>query len=103
MSPEQNDPAVRQATDPTLARTVIEERDGYPAHLSQSEGEGDRGLLRVGFRDRDEDLEEISWEQFSDEFTEKNLAAVYRTDEGDVDDNRPVVLRDRDEVDVEEA
>ena len=42
---------VRHTTDLTLLRSVIEERGGYPAHVSESEGEGDQGLLRVGFRD----------------------------------------------------
>ncbi|WP_436912315.1 hypothetical protein [Halosimplex marinum] len=86
--------AVRHTTDPTLARSVIEERNGYPAHVPGSEGEGDSGLLRVGFRDRDEDLKEISWEQFREEFEGKDLAAIYREDEGAVDENRPVVLED---------
>lgn len=86
--------ATRHTTDPTLARSVIEERNGYPAHAPESEGEGDGGLLRVGFRDRDEDLTEISWEQFREEFEGKDLAAIYREDEGTVDENRPVVLED---------
>lgn len=94
MSSQSDDPEVRTTTDPTLARTVIEERDGYPAHLPQSEDEGDGGLLRVGFRDRDEDLKEISWDEFREEFTEKDLVALYRDDEDPVDGNRPVVLNE---------
>ncbi len=92
-----DDEAVEQTTDPTLARTIIEERDGFPAHLDQSEGEGDSGLLRVGFQDRDleMDLREISWDEFTEEFEEKDLAAFYRDDGGDVAGDRPVVLRDR--------
>lgn len=99
MSADQNtDSSVEQTTEPTLARTVIEERGGYPAHPPQSEGEGDSGLLRVGFRDRDEDLKEISWDQFSEEFEEKDLVALYRDDGGDVEGRRPVILRERENV-----
>lgn len=54
----------RHASNPTLARSVIEDRGGYPAHEPQSEGQGDRGLLRVGLVGEDEDLKEISWEEF---------------------------------------
>ncbi|MFB6141599.1 MAG: hypothetical protein ABEJ26_14335 [Halosimplex sp.] len=104
MASDTNDEsAVRHTTDPTLARTVIEERNGYPAHVAQSEGQGDSGLLRVGFRDRDEDLKELSWEQFAEEFEEKDLAALYRDDGGTVDENRPVVLEERDTVEEEYA
>lgn len=100
MTPEQNDDQTEQrdddevqyATEPTLARTLIEERSGYPAHLPASEGEGDSGLLRVGFHDRDENLKEISWDQFREEFDEKGLALAYRDDGDPVDDDRPVVL-----------
>ncbi|MFC7143008.1 hypothetical protein ACFQMA_25245 [Halosimplex aquaticum] len=103
MAPDQSDESeVRHTTDPTLARTVIEERNGYPAHVPGSEDEPDHGLLRVGFRDRDEDLKEISWEQFREEFEDKELAALYRDDEGVVDENRPVVLEDR-ETAVEQS
>lgn len=90
---------VRRATDPTLLRSVIEERSGYPAHVPQSEGQGDQGLLRVGFRDRDEDLKEISWEEFTEEIREKDLVGLYTEDGSAVDGDRPVVLRSHAEDD----
>lgn len=102
-SDQDDEPEVRHTTDPTLARTVIEERNGYPAHVPGSEDEPDHGLLRVGFRDRDEDLKEISWEQFREEFEGKDLAALYRDDEGVVDENRPVVLEERETAEDDEA
>lgn len=96
MSSDQSaDRTVRHATDPTLVRSIVEERGGYPAHAPQSEGQGDEGLLRIGFRDRDEDLKEISWEEFREGFDEKDLAAVY-ADEGEtIDGSRSIVLRRR--------
>lgn len=97
----ESDAAVQYTTDPALVRSVVEERGGYPAHEPQSEGQGDEGLLRIGFRDRDEDLREISWEEFQEEFEAKDLAFGYREDGGDVGD-RPVVLRKRENVEAVE-
>lgn len=88
---------VRRTTDPTLLRSVIEDRGGYPAHVPETEGEGDQGLLRVGFHDRDEDLKEISWDEFQEEIQEKDLVGIYTEDGTDVDEDRPVVLRSRDD------
>ncbi|WP_459190717.1 hypothetical protein [Halosimplex sp. J119] len=103
VSDEPDESEVRHTTDPTLARTLIEERNGYPAHVPGSEDEPDHGLLRVGFRDRDEDLKEISWDEFREEFEGKELAALYRDDEGVVDENRPVVLQERETVEEPEG
>lgn len=89
---------VRHATDSTLVRSVIEERGGFPAHAAGSEGQGDHGLLRVGFPGADEDLREISWEEFDEEFERKDLAAVYADEGGTIDGERPVVLRERERV-----
>lgn len=93
MSNERDDNDVRRATEPTLARTLIEDRGGYPAHEPQSEGQGDSGLLRVGFHDRDEDLKEISWEEFEAEFEEKDLVLEYaEDDDADVEGDKPLRL-----------
>ena len=77
-------------TDRALVRDLVEEYGGYPAHVEQSEGEGDRGLLRVAFpdvpsrdADRNEDLKELSWETFFDQFEEEGLALVYPENLGD--------------------
>lgn len=93
------DDNVRYTTDPALARSIVEERGGYPGHAPRSEGQGDRRLLRIGFRE-DEDLEKISWNTFSEEFVEKGLAAVYTEDGSAVGENRPVVLREYDDLDT---
>ncbi|WP_254546565.1 hypothetical protein [Halomarina pelagica] len=69
-------------TERALVRDVIEEYDGYPAHRRGSEGQGDRGLLCIGFRDGgstigDDDVKELSWNEFFEEFDGKGLALVY--------------------------
>lgn len=74
-------------TDPALARQLLRDRDGYPAHRQQSEGEGDRGHLRLVFDGSPEGttgddltLTRVSWDQFEAEFEEKDLALVYPED-----------------------
>lgn len=86
MSNDQSgDSRVRRTTDPTEVRSVVEARGGYPAHEPQSEGQGDQGLLQIGRHGREEDLKEISWEAFEEEFEEKALEFVYPDDESDPD------------------
>jgi hypothetical protein len=100
MSTDQDgQPTVYHTTDHDLVRSIVEARDGYPAHAGQSEGQGDGGLLQIAFRDRDQDAKEISWETFFEAFDEKDLAAIYTEDGSDVGDNQPVVLRKRGAVD----
>lgn len=97
---EADSETIRQTTEPTLLRGVIEDYGGYPGHAPKSEGQGDHGLLRIGFRD-DEELTEISWEEFADEFEEKDLVGLYSEDGSDVEGDQPVVLRERDHVETD--
>ena len=76
-------------TDHALVRDLVEEYDGYPAHVERTEG-GDSGLLRLAFpdvasddADPNEDLTELSWDGFFEEFDEERLALVYPEDLGD--------------------
>ena len=84
-SDETGDTQVRRTTDPTVVRGVVEERGGYPAHESKTEGQGDRGLLALGRHGREEGLKEITWDEFADEFEEKALEFVYPEDPSDPD------------------
>ncbi len=78
MAGEQNSDE-RQTTNPTLVRSVVEKRGGFPAHKAQTEGEGDHGLIVLGEYGDDEDVTEITWDEFEDEFKEKDLKFVYPT------------------------
>ena len=76
-------------TDHAVVRDLVEEYDGYPAHVERTEG-GDSGLLRLAFpdvesgdADLNEDLKELSWEEFLSEFDQQRLALVYPEDLGD--------------------
>lgn len=68
-------------TDHDEIREWVEERNGHPAHVEGTGGDGDPGLLRIDFEDEDgedEDLKRISWDEFFEAFEENNLAMVYQ-------------------------
>jgi hypothetical protein len=54
-------------------REWAEAHGGRPAKV-ETEGEG--GILRLDFREKDENLTEISWEEFFEIFEENNLALL---------------------------
>jgi hypothetical protein len=58
-------------------RKWIEERDGRPARVSDGEG-----ILRVDFRDPDDKLEPISWEEFFETFEDRKLAFLHQDQKG---------------------
>ena len=70
-----------RTTDHAKIRQWAEARSGKPARV-QGTGQGeDAGLLRIDFPEEHEDeeqLEEISWDEFFEKFDEKRLAFVYQ-------------------------
>lgn len=85
----------RTTTDRTLIRSMMEDHGAYPAHRAGSEGSGDHGLLRIGYKDRDEsELTKLSWDEFFEEFDRKNLEFVYADEPSGAED--PFELRERD-------
>ena len=69
-------------TDHAKIRKWVEARQGVPVRV-QSTGTGDDvGLLRIDFPERDEkddeQLEEITWDDFFEKFDEKRLAFLYQ-------------------------
>ena len=67
-------------TDHDAIRQWIEERQGRPA-MVRTGGEG--GILRVDFGEKDEALEEISFEEFFRIFEESKLAFLHQDETGD--------------------
>ena len=63
-------------------RKWVEERGGHPAKVKGTEraGESGGGLLRIDYPgySGEETLEEITWEQFFDQFEKNNLAFLYQ-------------------------
>jgi hypothetical protein len=64
-------------TDHDAIRRWIEERGGRPARVAGT-GEGEDGLLRVDFREPDDALEEIPWEEFFAIFDRNRLAFLHQ-------------------------
>lgn len=70
-------------TEHAAIRKWAEGRGGKPARVKGTQGGQGTGVLRIKFTE-DKDLEEISWEEFFNEFDKRNLAFLYqdRTKDG---------------------
>jgi hypothetical protein len=85
----------RQTTDHEEIRRWAEQRGGRPATVEGTEQRGEHaGVLRIAFRD-DEDLEEISWDEFFEKFDEEKLAFLYQDRTKDGDESRFFKLIER--------
>lgn len=86
----------RTTTDHDTIREWAEARDGHPAHVPETSGSNDAGLLRIEFQEgSDDDLEAISWDEFFDKFDEKNLAFLYQEETKDGGTSRFFKIVDR--------
>jgi hypothetical protein len=67
--------------DHDAIRKWAEQRGGRPAKVKTG---GKGGILRIDFREPDEDLEEISWDDFFAIFDENDLAFLHqdKTEDG---------------------
>lgn len=74
-----------KTTDHDEIRKWIEERNGRPSIVGATGKHGQEGgVLRVDFGDRDEELDEIEWEEFFKIFDDNELAFLHqdKTDDG---------------------
>lgn len=81
-------------------RKWAEARDGQPACVKGTGGKNDAGLLRINFPGySEENLQNISWDEFFEKFDENNLAMVYqeKTEDGKVSRFSKLVNRDEQE------
>lgn len=62
-------------TNHDVIRKWIEQRKGRPAAV-RTKGNG--GLLRIDFGEKDEDLEEIDWDEFFEIFESSRLAFLHQ-------------------------
>jgi hypothetical protein len=69
-------------TDHDEIRKWIEDRDGRPAKVKGTESRDGEGILRVDFRDPDDKLEPISWEEFFETFEDRKLAFLHQDQKG---------------------
>lgn len=74
----------RTTTDHDEIRHWAEERGGRPAAVESTGSADDPGILRIAFPDRpagdDDNLAEISWDEWFDAFETNRLALVYDPD-----------------------
>lgn len=64
-----------QTTDHDKIRKWAEARDGHPAVI-RTKGKG--GVLRIDFGEPEDNLEEISWDEFFKIFDENKLSFLYQ-------------------------
>lgn len=71
-------------TDHDAIRKWAESKGGKPAAVKRTHSEDDVGIIRIMFPERPESehdaLEEISWEEFFEEFDKRSLALLYDKD-----------------------
>ncbi|MDF2994717.1 MAG: hypothetical protein K0R27_354 [Xanthobacteraceae bacterium] len=65
-------------TDHRFIRKWAEARGGRPARVKGTGKGDDPGILRFDFGEKDESLEEISWDEFFEKFDENDLALLYQ-------------------------
>ncbi len=65
-------------TDHDFIRKWAEERGGRPSKVKGTEGDDGEGILRFDFREPDDKLEQISWEEFFETFEDRNLAFLHQ-------------------------
>ena len=71
----------KRTTDHAKIRRWAEARNGKPARVQGTAEPEDAGLLRIDFpeeHEEEEELQEISWDEFFEKFDEKRLAFVYQ-------------------------
>lgn len=70
----------KATTDHNQIKKWAESRDGKPATVKDTSRGESAGLLRFKFPTvgDDENLEEVSWDQFFDKFDNEDLAMIYQ-------------------------
>lgn len=73
----------KRTTDHEQIRRWAQAREGKPACVRLTGDRSDAGLLRIDFPEdndgeEDEELEEITWDEFFEKFDDKRLAFVYQ-------------------------
>lgn len=69
----------KTTTDHSTIKTWVEERKGRPACIRDTGGKQDVGVLRINFPGgAEENLEDISWEEFFEKFDKEKLAFLYQ-------------------------
>ena len=75
-------PQAKITTDHDQIRKWAEARGGRPAEVRSTHSRAGAGIIRIEFPDapnaKDDNLEEIAWEEFFEKFDKANLALLYQ-------------------------
>jgi hypothetical protein len=68
-----------------IIKEWAEQRNGVPARVIGTESNGDEGILRIHFPEfsKSEGLEEISWDDFFEDFEKDKLDFLYQDKKAD--------------------
>ncbi len=72
-----------KTTDHEKIRHWVEQRGGRPSRVSGTEDERGEGILRIDFGEKEDSLEEISWDEFFETFEDRHLAFLYQEETGE--------------------
>ena len=80
----------KTTTDHKKIRKWVEERGGHPARVKGTEDKSGGGLLRIDYPGYSGEgkLEEISWDEFFEEFDDSNLAFLHQDKTADGEQSR---------------
>lgn len=65
----------KTTTDHQEIKKWAEARDGHPARV---QGQGEGGILRIDFGEREDSLEPLDWDTFFEIFDDNDLAFLYQ-------------------------
>ncbi|PWG81739.1 hypothetical protein [Pararcticibacter amylolyticus] len=75
-----------QTHDHAAIKKWAEERGGVPVKIKNTGDESDEGVLRIHFpehSDKDDQFEEISWDDFFDNFERNKLDFLFQDEKAD--------------------
>lgn len=81
----------KSTTDHNEIQRWAEDRGGVPATVASTGDDDEAGILRISFPDydnNDNDLEEISWDEFFEKFDDNDLTFLYQNETADGDESR---------------
>lgn len=91
-----------RTADPEKIRAWVEDRDGNPAIVVDEGDHSEKLLFDFPGENIDQDFQEISWEEFFDEFDQRDLVFVYGEEFGEPGQEKPPIREKYDIVDKSE-
>lgn len=89
----------KTTTNHNEIRKWVEERGGHPARVRDTDNKDGGGVLRIDYPgySGEQELEEISWDEFFETFDDRKLAFLYQDETKDGKESRFSKLVSRDQ------